>query len=329
MPLGYNVESLGFDTSRSPVTELAKEYFIWPLLAVLYLGLVALYPQLWGLDVLIQIATSSIDLIILAIAITFVLATGEIDISIVGTMGVAPFAAATAIKDFGVPPLLSILVVLPAIAVVIGLGNAFMINKLEIDSLIATLGSYFFLIGVLFALTNGATVTGFGSAYTFIGNNSVFGISLLLPTTLLVAMAAHFILTRTPFGQNLLLTGGDNDSSKRSGINTARVRRNAFVLCAILSAIAGFLLSSQLAIISSTFGQGRLLPAIAAPILGGVLLTGGKASIHQAVGGALLLQMVNTTLTIAGVSGYNVRLYTGVIVLAAIILGSLRIIKEE
>lgn len=329
MPFGYDVSGLGLDSAGDTLDDVLKEYFIWPLLLVVYLALVAVFPSLWGVDVVTQVVLSSVDLVVLAIAITFVLAAGEIDLSIVGTMGVAPFLATFAITAFGVPGIVAIVVVLPLVGAVIGLGNAFLVNRLKIDSLIATLGTYFFLIGLLFALTQGSTVTGFGGTYTYLGNSSIAGVNLLIPSILLVAIVAHFVLSRLPFGQNLLLTGGDEDSSSRSGIDTDRVRRNAFVLCGVLAAIAGFLLSSRLAIISSTFGQGRLLPAIAAPILGGVLLTGGKASIHQAVGGALLLQMINSCLTIAGVSGYDVRLYTGIIVLLAIVVGSLRVVHES
>lgn len=327
MPFGYDAESLGYDSTQSFLSESLKEVFIWPLLLVVYFGLTALYPELWGISIVNQIVLSSVDLIVLAIGITFVLAAGEIDLSLVGTMGVAPYIATWAITEVGAP-LLAIFVVIPVVCIVIGLGNSYLVNSLELDSLIATLGTYFFLIGVLFALTEGATVTGFGGTYTYIGNTSIAGINLLIPAIVLIAAVSHFVLSRHPFGRNLLLTGGDEDSASRSGIDTEQVRRYAFITCALLAGAAGFLLSSRLAIISSTFGQGRLLPAIAAPILGGVHLTGGKAQIHQAIGGALLLQMINTCLTIAGVSGYHVRLYTGILVLVAIVVGSLRIMAE-
>ncbi|MFC7020334.1 MULTISPECIES: ABC transporter permease [Haloarcula] len=329
MAFELSADSLGFDSSQNPLTEALKEYFIWPLLAVVYLGMSALFPQVWGVRIVNQVIISSVDLVVLAIGITFVMAAAEIDLSIVGTMGVAPFVATWLIKSLGVPFIVAVGIGLPLVAAAIGLTNAYLVNKLEIDSLIATLGTYFLLIGVLFVFTQGATISGFGEAYTFIGNESYAGISLILVAILVIAVGAHLVLTRLPFGQDLLLTGGNEDSASRAGVNTEKVRRNAFIICAVLSALAGFLLSSRLAIISSTFGQGRLLPAIAAPILGGIRLTGGQASIHQAVGGALLLQMIDTCLTIAGVSGYNVRLFTGVLVLSAIILGGLRTYRTE
>lgn len=328
MAFGSRLTS-GFDSTQSPLVEGLKEYFIWPLVVILYLGISAIYPQVFGVGIINQVIISSVDLVVLAIGITFVLAAAEIDLSIVGTMGVAPFVATYLIKDLGVPFIVAVGIGLPLVAVAVGLTNAYLVNKLEIDSLIATLGTYFLLIGLLFVFTQGATISGFGGAYTYIGNNTIGPFSLIVVAILVIAVGAHLVLTRLPFGQDLLLTGGNEDSADRAGINTEKIRRRAFVACALLAAVAGFLLSSRLAIISSTFGQGRLLPAIAAPILGGIRLTGGEASIHQAVGGALLLQMINTCLTIAGVSGYNVRLITGVLILAAIILGGLRTYKTS
>jgi ribose/xylose/arabinose/galactoside ABC-type transport system permease subunit len=328
MPLGYNAEQLGYDSTQDLLVEGIQNYYIWPLLGLVYAALSLLFPSVFGLGVVQQVMSSSVDLIVLAVGITFVMAAGEIDLSIVGTMGVAPFITTWAITSLGVPMPLALLIVLPIICIIIGLANAFLVNTLEIDSLVATLGTYFFLIGAMLALTRGATVSGFGDAWSYIGTTSISGVPLLILSAFVIAIVAQIILSKHPFGQDLLLTGGDSESADKSGIDTDATRRNAFILAAILSGLAGFLLSSQLGIISSTFGQGRLLPAIAAPILGGVYLTGGKAQIHQAVGGALLLQMINTCLTIAGVSGYYIRLYTGILVLAAIVVGSLRIVTE-
>jgi len=324
MSTDIDVSALGFDSTQNPFVEGLKRFFIWPLILVVYFGLTVRFPTLLGVDIVKQVLLSSVDLIVLAVAITFVMAAAEIDLSIVGTMGVAPFIATWVIKNTPVPDVLAIVVLIPLVGITVGFANAYLVNDLGIDSLIATLGTYFLLIGFLFVFTQGATVSGFGDAYTFIGNNTVFGVEWLLVALAMIVVAAHLILSRHPFGQDLLLTGGDEDSANRSGINTDDVRRNAFVICAVLSGAAGFLLSSRLAIISSTFGQGRLLFAIAAPILGGIRLSGGKASIHQAVGGAVLLQLINTCLTIAGVSGYFVRLYTGILVIFAIVLGGLR-----
>lgn len=325
MALGYDVESLGFDSTQNVLVELLREYFIWPLIAIVYLVVGLIDPEVVSLDVVRQILLSSIDLILLAVAITFVLAAAEIDLSIVGTMGVAPFIATWTIIELGVPAIAAIFIVLPVVCILIGLANAYLVNSLGIDSLIATLGTYFFLIGLLFLFTKGLTASGFGGVYTYIGNATVAGVDTVLIAVFAVVVIAHFILSKHPFGQKLLLTGGDDDSADRAGIDTDDIRRKAFVLCAILAGVAGFLLSSRLAIISSTFGQGRLLFAIAAPILGGIRLTGGRASIHQAVGGAFLLQMINTTLTIAGISGYWIRLYTGVLIIIAIVIGGLRL----
>lgn len=328
MPFGYDREQLDYDSTQALFTEGVRNYYIWPLLILTYATLSTLFPSIWGFGVVIEFISSSVDLIVLAVGITFVMAAGEIDLSIVGTMGVAPFIATWTITSLGVPMPVALLIILPLVCVVVGLTNAFLVNSLQIDSLVATLGTYFFLIGLLLALTRGATISGFGDAWSYIGTNSTAGIPLLIFSALVIAVVAQLILSKHPFGQNLLLTGGDSESADKSGIDTDATRRNAFIICAILSGLAGFLLSSQLGIISSTFGQGRLLPAIAAPILGGVYLTGGKAQIHQAVGGALLLQMINTSLTVAGVSGYYIRLYTGILVLVAIIVGSLRILTD-
>lgn len=327
MAFGYELQSLRFDSTQDLVTEVLKEYFIWPLIAVVYLIIGLVEPAVISIDVIRQILLSSIDLILLAVAITFVLAAAEIDLSLVGTMGVAPLITTWFITQLGVPAVLAVVIVLPAVSILIGLLNTFLVNRLEIDSLIATLGTYFFLVGLLFMFTRGKTISGFGSAYTYIGNATVAGVDLIIVAMAALAVVAHFILSKHPFGQDLLLTGGDEDSAVRAGIKTDKVRRNSFILCALFAAAAGFLLSSRLAIISSTFGQGRLLFAIAAPILGGIRLTGGKASIHQAVGGAFLLQMINTTMTLAGINGYYIRLYTGILIIIAIVIGGLRMYR--
>lgn len=311
-------------SSHETTLQALGNYYIWPLLAIVAGGMAAIFPPLRSLAIANRVLVSSVDLVVLSIAITFVLAAGEIDISIVGTLGIAPLVAIFSIQA-GLPWQVAVLVLIPLVGVLVGVTNAWLVNTLEIDSLIATLGTYFLLIGILFAATQGSTEV--APAGYVIMDNSVFGIEFNLIALAVVAIAAHLLLTRHPFGSDLLLTGGDTDSARRAGVDTAKTRRNAFIVCAVLCGIAGFLLSSRGGTVSATFGQQRLLPAIAAPILGGVLLTGGKASIHQAVGGALLLQLIDTGLTIAGLGGYMVRFYTGVLILFAIIIGGLRTVR--
>jgi len=311
-------------SSHETTLQALGNYYIWPLLAIVAGGMAAIFPPLRSLAIANRVLVSSVDLVVLSIAITFVLAAGEIDISIVGTLGIAPLVAILSIQA-GLPWQVAVFVLIPLVGVLVGVTNAWLVNTLEIDSLIATLGTYFLLIGILFAATQGSTEV--SPAGYVIMDNSVSGVELNLIALAVVAIAAHLLLTRHPFGSDLLLTGGDTDSARRAGVDTAKTRRNAFIVCAVLCGIAGFLLSSRGGTVSATFGQQRLLPAIAAPILGGVLLTGGKASIHQAVGGALLLQLIDTGLTIAGLGGYMVRFYTGVLILFAIIIGGLRTVR--
>jgi ribose/xylose/arabinose/galactoside ABC-type transport system permease subunit len=319
----FNVDRLRGRTHETTWETLAN-YYIWPLLIIVALGMAAIYPPLRNLGVANRVLVSAVDLIILSIAITFVLGAAEIDLSIVGTLGVAPLVAITLI-GVGVPWFLSVLIIIPVVGVAVGLVNAWLVNTLEIDSLIATLGTYFVLIGILFAATEGSTEVA-PQGY-IIMDNTILGVELNLLALIIVVVSTHLILTRHPVGFDLLLTGGDADSARRAGVDIERVRRNAFVISAVLCGVAGFLLSSRGGTVSATFGQERLLPAIAAPILGGVLLSGGKAKIHQAVGGALLLQTIDTGLTIAGLGGYLVRFYTGFLILIAIIIGGLRTVR--
>jgi len=256
-------------------------------------------------NVLIQ-ATS---LGLLVLAVSFALLIGEIDLSVTGNLAFSGIVIAT--------------------GTVIGLVNGVFVALLRMNSLITTLAMGLFLQGAVLGLTKARTLVINNTTYDYLGSASIGGWPLM-PVALLLAYAvAAVVLTRTQWGRNLYATGGSLGASVVAGIAVRRVRLSAFVAAGTLGGVGGFLSSTYLGGVNVTVGNSLLLYAVAAPVIGGVSLTGGRGRVSGILGGALLISVIQVGLQLVNVSAYYIQMIGGAMILIAIAMDALRVRRDE
>jgi simple sugar transport system permease protein len=227
------------------------------------------------------------ELGLLSIAIMIAMLTGGIDLSIIGVANLAGVLAGTLFHQLapGASTSLGLGAVMlgVALALIVGLAagalNGFLISRLKITPILATLGTSQIFTGVALVLTGGPAIVGFPEDWTFIGNGKLFGIAF--PFVLFVALAGviGFVLTRTPFGTRLMLIGASAKAARFAGLNTDRIVFQSYVLTGFLASIAGLILSGRTNAAKSDYGNSYLLQAVLVAVLGGTNPGGGRGTV--------------------------------------------------
>ena len=257
-------------------------------------------------------------LIILSVGQTFVIATGGIDLSIASTM---TFGAVAFGQSFtrGWPLLVCVLVALGA-AGAVGLVNGLLIGRGRITDFIVTLGTLSAASGAALILADGKPVTVINASLLKVSTGGlwIFGWSFLI--AVVVAVLAHVVLFRMRFGTHLLAAGGSPEAATANGISTARIKIAVYTVAGLLAGLAAVLLVARVGAAEPASNTAFLLNSVAAVVLGGVSLTGGRATVLGPVIGALLLTALTNGLTLLGVSQFYQPLSVGVVVVLAALL---------
>jgi simple sugar transport system permease protein len=267
---------------------------------------------------------------IVAIGAGFLMISGEFDLSVAGIYTVVPYVVAIASVRWALHPGLALLIGL-AVAVAVALVNGLVTVRLRVPSFIATLGMMFFLRGVSRWVAidpktgqPGPIPFDLGDTFHALTAGTLFGPVHAQAVWLLgVALLAVVLLTRHTFGNHLMATGGDVDASEKNGIDTRRIKVLAFVVCAVCAALAGVLQSARIGVVSpaSTL-NGLELASIAACVVGGVHLFGGRGNVLGMVLGATLLVVVENLLVLVRAPGEYSPAFIGAIVIASVIFNS-------
>jgi simple sugar transport system permease protein len=268
-------------------------------------------------------------LILLAAGLTFVIGAGEIDLSFPAVIAFSGFVFAILFKQYQ----LGWLAVLGALAsgMLVGVVNGILIARVGLPSFIATLGTQFFWSGMATVLSGGQSYALRGaeesSVYRVIVG--VFGdpnsiawqdqISVQALWTALIVVLLWFILNRHRFGEHVLFMGDSNDVARVVGINVAREKIKLFTLMGALAAVAAIMLTLENKNYFGNQGEGYLLTAIAAVLIGGTSIFGGRATLVGTVVGCMIIWMLEAGLVASGLTGAWVRTVQGLIFLVAII----------
>ncbi|MFC5821035.1 ABC transporter permease [Nonomuraea harbinensis] len=257
-------------------------------------------------------------LVILAAGQYFVIVSGEFDLS-VGSLVTAEVVIAARLIDGNEDATWPVLVLLIGFGLLVGLVNGAVTTLLRVPSFITTLGTMLILTGAVFLWTGGAPVGALSQAFRVFGRDTLWAVLILLA----VGVAAA-LLMRADFGRTLVATGDNERAAALSGVRVNRVRILAFVLSGLAAAVAGILLGG-FAGVSAQVGQGLEFSAITAVVLGGVVLGGGRGSVVAAMAGALTLEALFTLLNLYGISGALEFTVQGVIIIAAVAAGAVRL----
>lgn len=278
-------------------------------------------------DNLVNILRQTTFVSIMAIGMTFVLSAGEIDLSIGSTVALSALVAAVTLRDIGSIPI-AVGAAL-AVGLVVGMVNGLLTTKLRIPSFLVTLGMLGVVSGLARDLTNLASVPVTDDTFTYLFGSGDFGpIPSLFAWTVLVLVIGYVIYRRTSFGRQVLATGGNRTAARYSGIRTDRVRIIVLIMSGVTASLAGLLFTGRLHGARYSLGDAELLTVIAAVVIGGTSLFGGRGSVIGAVVGSLVMGVLTNGLILMGLSVSEQMIARGIIIIAAVAL-SLREARES
>ena len=271
---------------------------------------------------ILNITRQTAMITIMAVAMTFVIGAGLIDLSIGSTAALASLTSALVMRSTNVI-VLALLAGL-TVGVLIGIVNGLLVTKVNIPAFLVTLGTMGIVRGSAMWLTNTAAVPIANDTFTFIfGMGEIGPIPVLLVWTALVVAVGAVLLNKTPFGKKTLATGGNETAARFTGVNTARIKILVFVMSGFAAAFAGILYAGRMGAGRYTFGEGDELTAIAAVILGGTSMAGGTGFVLGALVGSLLMGMINNGLILGGLSVSQQTIVRGVIIILAVALSNI------
>ena len=254
----------------------------------------------------------------IAIGMAILIISGGLDLSVGSTLAFTGVVTGLSLNA-GIPAPLAILFGLIA-ALFVGLVNGLLVAKMKINPFITTLGMNITIRGLLLVIASGRAVLNLPPSFTVIGQGRLFGIQY--PTyIMLVLVIIGDILARNHrfFRQNYYI-GGNEKAARLSGINVDQVKIINYCLVALLSGVAGLLITARFGSASVTVGSGTELRVITATIIGGASLNGGEGSVFGAFLGALLMGVLANALNLLGVDVYWQNLVTGLILIIAVVL---------
>ncbi len=265
---------------------------------------------------LTNIIAQTAPISIMAVAVTFVIAAAQIDLSVGSVAGLTSVTTAMAIEAWGGIPGV-IVGVLTGCG--IGVINGVLVAYFRIPSFLVTLGMLGIASGLAMWITNSAPKPILDQTYNDIfGSAKIFGLPILVLWTLVAVVIGHVILRKRPFGRYVLATGGNEEAARFSGIPTRRIVFTVMVASAVVAGIAGMLYAGRLQSGRFSWGQGDELSVIAAVVLGGTSLFGGRASVIGALAGSLLIGMINNGMLILGLEYSQQQVVRGIIIILAV-----------
>jgi ribose transport system permease protein len=323
------------NASPEPVAEAAVKQrnqfdFAWwwdrvgiLMVLILLVVLMSIFaPNFNRVDNLLNIARSISVNAILAAGLTFVILTGGIDLSvgsIVAVSGVVAVIAAIA----GVPAPVAVVIGM-AVGGACGLVNGVLTAYLALAPFIVTLGTMTFLRGLAYTITNGQPIVSSDLNFKDLGNGYLLGIPVPVIAMVAVFLVAWFVLERTRYGRHVYAVGGNAQAARLAGVQVNRIILSVYVVAGICAGLAGVIFAARVISAQPTAGTGYELDAIAAVVLGGTSLVGGRGRIVGTLIGAVILGVLTTGLILLNVQFFTQLLIKGVVIILAVAIDSLK-----
>jgi ribose/xylose/arabinose/galactoside ABC-type transport system permease subunit len=274
------------------------------------------------LNVSLQISITAI----IAVGMTLVILTAGIDLS-VGALVAWSGVIATSVLQIDLPFSLTLLLAMLAglgIGALSGALAGVFITRLNITPFIVTLALMTIWRGAAYMFTDGRPIWGLPEAFSILGSGRIFKIPV--PTIIMIAIyvVAYVMLTQTRFGRHVYAVGGNKEAARLSGINTDRVLMQVYLICGMLAALSGILLASRMNSGQPNAGQMYELDVIAAVVVGGTSLFGGRGSIVGTFIGAMLIGVLKNGLNLLNVGSYVQMVVLGAVILLAVMMDQVR-----
>jgi len=306
--------------NRKQLLSLILRYVPLILFAILVFSFSMISPRFFAWKNMINIVIQSSHIGILGIGMTFVLLTAGIDLSVGAIMYLG--CAMLAVYLVGLPVWMAMVIVC-GIGMVFGAINGLLITRLHVAAFIATLATLFIGRGLALFVTGTQLLT-LPQPILELGRSTILGLSWTIWAFGIVLAVSWFVLSQTSFGRQVYAIGADPDSAAKAGINVKRTLFYVYVICGLFAAIAAIVSGSQVGSISPNFALQKEFAAIAAAVLGGTSLFGGRGGVLGTVFGAILIQTVENGLVIVNADPYIYPMVIASIIFLAVMVDSLR-----
>jgi ribose transport system permease protein len=264
---------------------------------------------------------------LLGIGETLVIITGGIDLSLGSMVAFTNMLVAFFMVDMGLPIWLSIVIVL-AVSCLIGLFHGIFVTKLRVPAFIITLGTLMWARGLASYIKRGWIISGLPESFFFIGQGEVFGVPFQFLILIVIALIVAFILRFTALGRYIFAVGGNIEAARLSGVHIDRVRIFCYMTSSFIAGITGIIIASRLSEGNPATGGSWELWAIAASVIGGTSLFGGRGTILGTVIGASIMGVVVNGMVLTRVSSYLQDVVLGIILIIAVTYDTIRRRKE-
>ena len=271
---------------------------------------------------LLNIVRQTAIIAVVSVAMTFVLGTAEIDLSVGAVAGLASVATAMGMDHFGIAG--GILCGIGT-GVAVGGVNGWLTTGIGIPSFLTTLAMMGIARGVAMWISATAAIPILDKPYAAVfGGGNLGPVPSLLLWMVAIGLIGHVVLRRTTFGRRVLATGGNETSARYSGVDTAAIKFKVLMLSSVAAALAGMLYAGRLHSGRFQFGEGDELSVIAAAVLGGTSLFGGAGTVVGSIMGALLIGLINNGLVLMGLEFSQQLIARGAIIIVAVAISQTR-----
>lgn len=294
------------------------EYIIVVAIVIESIVFAVIAPQFFSVPNLVNVALSIAITGILAVGMTIVILTGGIDLSVGSVAALAGVVAAMISVPGGSAVLLGCAAAL-GIGLAVGFFNGIMIAQFRVPPFVTTLAMLTICRGLAFIVTGGRSIGNLPSGFGFIGRERLLGLPIPVLVMVAVFVAGWFLLMRMTFGRYIYALGGNREAAFLAGVNTKVVILLAYVVNGFLVGLAGLVLSSRLGAGVPNAGLQYELDVIAAVVVGGTSLTGGRGSVIGTFWGAVFIGVLNNGLNLAGIDPYMQKIALGVVILLAVL----------
>ncbi len=296
------------------------------LLVVMLVVFTSINPAFMSLTNISNALTFTVELGLIALAMTLLMTSGEFDLSVGSVFGFAPVVMWT-LFNAGFMPLFPAFIVALAVAIFIGFVSGIFVTRLGIPSFLVTLGMLLVVRGTALWLTSGFPQRTWDAgeqwlAGLLVGDFYIGGLRIYMSLIwfILIALCFHFLLNRTRFGNWIQATGGNSGAARNRGVPIKRVKLILFMLTSCMAGLAGIISSIRVSAANPNSGTGYELEVIAMVVIGGTVLTGGRGTIIGTVLGVLILRLMRNGIVLIGVPGLAYNIFIGAIILGMMAL---------
>ncbi len=306
---------------------LMREVGIGLALALMVILFSVLAPRFASLANLSNIFTQISINTVIAVGMTFVILLGGIDLSVGSVLALATVVAGMVITRESYPPGVAIPLAVIASALIgmaCGFFNGFVCERWRIHSFIVTLGMLNIARGAALQISNSRTIFSFPDLFNQLGSQTVLGIPVIFVIAVAVVLIGRFILNRTVFGRMIYAIGNNQEAVRLSGHDPSTYKVAAFTFCGAMVGLAAIMYMMRLNIASPILGAGFELNAIAAVVIGGTSMSGGKGSMVGTFLGACIMGVLSNGLLLLGMGDFARLMVTGLIIVVAVIIDTYR-----